>query len=175
MREWDTVAIVGVGLMGGSIGLALQQRGLARRIVGVGRRASSLRKARQWQHGHRYHDETGTWGGRCRPGDRVHACRGHRRPRVRGRPALSSRRPDHGRGKHESRNRAGVGPTSAGRTGVCRESPDGGQREDRPGKRPGGSAGESRHRGDAHASTRATTTCSRSSSSGRRSGRVSSA
>lgn len=48
MSEWDTVAIVGVGLMGGSIGLALQQRGLARRVVGVGRRASSLRKARQW-------------------------------------------------------------------------------------------------------------------------------
>ena len=34
--------------MGGSIGLALQQRGLARRVVGVGRRASSLRKARQF-------------------------------------------------------------------------------------------------------------------------------
>jgi prephenate dehydrogenase len=48
MRAWDTVAIVGVGLIGGSIGLALRQRGLARRIVGVGRRVSSLRKARQW-------------------------------------------------------------------------------------------------------------------------------
>ncbi len=47
MRKWDTVAIVGVGLIGGSIGLALQQRGLARRIVGIGRRESSLRKARQ--------------------------------------------------------------------------------------------------------------------------------
>ena len=29
MRQWDTVAIVGVGLIGGSIGLALRQRGLA--------------------------------------------------------------------------------------------------------------------------------------------------
>ncbi|MHB0959206.1 MAG: prephenate dehydrogenase [Pirellulaceae bacterium] len=47
MRKWDTVAIVGVGLIGGSIGLALQQRALARRIVGIGRRESSLRKARQ--------------------------------------------------------------------------------------------------------------------------------
>jgi len=46
MPEWDTVAIVGVGLIGGSIGLALQERGLARRVVGIGRRASSLRKAR---------------------------------------------------------------------------------------------------------------------------------
>ncbi|NLX53815.1 MAG: prephenate dehydrogenase/arogenate dehydrogenase family protein [Planctomycetaceae bacterium] len=47
MRPWDTVAIVGVGLMGGSIGLALQQRKLARRVVGVGRRVASLRKARE--------------------------------------------------------------------------------------------------------------------------------
>lgn len=47
MKTWDTVAIVGVGLIGGSIGLALQQRGLARQVVGIGRRASSLRKARR--------------------------------------------------------------------------------------------------------------------------------
>jgi prephenate dehydrogenase len=47
MKHWDTVTIVGVGLIGGSIGLALRQRRLARRVVGVGRRASSLRKARR--------------------------------------------------------------------------------------------------------------------------------
>jgi prephenate dehydrogenase len=47
MKKWDTVAIVGVGLLGGSIGLALQQRGLVRRVVGIGRRETSLRKARQ--------------------------------------------------------------------------------------------------------------------------------
>jgi prephenate dehydrogenase len=41
----DTVAIVGVGLIGGSIGLALRQRGLANRVVGIGRRASSLQRA----------------------------------------------------------------------------------------------------------------------------------
>ena len=40
------VAIVGVGLIGGSIGLALRKRGLADDIVGVGRRAASLEKAR---------------------------------------------------------------------------------------------------------------------------------
>ena len=47
MQKWNTVAIVGVGLIGGSIGLALQQRGLADRIIGIGRRASSLRRAQQ--------------------------------------------------------------------------------------------------------------------------------
>ncbi len=47
MNTWDTVAIVGVGLLGGSIGLALQQRELARRVIGIGRRTESLRKARQ--------------------------------------------------------------------------------------------------------------------------------
>ncbi len=45
-RHWNTVAIVGVGLIGGSIGLALRQRGLADEVVGVGRSAASLRVAR---------------------------------------------------------------------------------------------------------------------------------
>lgn len=47
MRQWDTIAIVGVGLIGGSIGLALRQRNLAKNIVGIGRRQASLRVARQ--------------------------------------------------------------------------------------------------------------------------------
>jgi prephenate dehydrogenase len=40
------VAIVGVGLIGGSIGLALRERGLAAEVVGVGRRMASLEIAR---------------------------------------------------------------------------------------------------------------------------------
>jgi prephenate dehydrogenase len=44
---WDTVAIVGVGLIGGSLGLALRQRGLAREVIGIGRRAETLREARE--------------------------------------------------------------------------------------------------------------------------------
>jgi prephenate dehydrogenase len=47
MAEYDTVAIIGVGLIGGSIGLALRERKLARRIVGVGRRQNSLDAARK--------------------------------------------------------------------------------------------------------------------------------
>jgi prephenate dehydrogenase len=47
MAEYDTVAIVGVGLIGGSIGLALRERKLARNIVGVGRRQASLDIARR--------------------------------------------------------------------------------------------------------------------------------
>jgi len=47
MKKWDTVAIVGVGLIGGSIGLALRKHGFAERVVGIGRRVSSLRKARE--------------------------------------------------------------------------------------------------------------------------------
>jgi prephenate dehydrogenase len=45
MQRWNTVAIVGVGLLGGSIGLALRKRKLAKAIVGIGRRRSSLAKA----------------------------------------------------------------------------------------------------------------------------------
>jgi prephenate dehydrogenase len=41
------VAIIGVGLMGGSVGLALKDRGLADTVVGIGRRQSSLDRARQ--------------------------------------------------------------------------------------------------------------------------------
>ena len=43
----DKVAIVGVGLIGGSIGLALRKRQLATEIVGIGRRESSLKVAEQ--------------------------------------------------------------------------------------------------------------------------------
>lgn len=46
MNEFDTVAIVGVGLIGGSVGLALKERNLARRVIGIGRRRSTLRMAK---------------------------------------------------------------------------------------------------------------------------------
>ena len=45
MAKWDSVAIVGVGLIGGSIGLGLRQRGLASRVVGVGRNLERLQQA----------------------------------------------------------------------------------------------------------------------------------
>ena len=47
MKAVNTIAIVGVGLIGGSVGLAVRGRGLARHVVGVGHRAASLRKARR--------------------------------------------------------------------------------------------------------------------------------
>jgi prephenate dehydrogenase len=47
MKRYKTVAIVGVGLIGGSIGLAMRQRGLADAVVGIGRRQASLRTARR--------------------------------------------------------------------------------------------------------------------------------
>jgi prephenate dehydrogenase len=46
MANWNQVTIVGVGLIGGSLGLALKRAGLARRIVGVGHRQTSLDQAR---------------------------------------------------------------------------------------------------------------------------------
>ena len=45
MAFFDTVAIVGVGLIGGSIGLALRKSHLARHVIGIGRRLESLRTA----------------------------------------------------------------------------------------------------------------------------------
>jgi prephenate dehydrogenase len=43
--EFETVALVGVGLLGGSLGLALRERGLARRVMAVARRPETVRQA----------------------------------------------------------------------------------------------------------------------------------
>lgn len=45
MDRLGTVAIVGVGLIGGSIGLALRELGLAERVMGIGRREANLAEA----------------------------------------------------------------------------------------------------------------------------------
>lgn len=42
---FDTVAIVGVGLIGGSLGMALRRRGLARQVIGIARREATLAEA----------------------------------------------------------------------------------------------------------------------------------
>jgi prephenate dehydrogenase len=42
---FQTVAIVGPGLVGGSLGMALRRQGLAGRVIGIGRRERSLREA----------------------------------------------------------------------------------------------------------------------------------
>ncbi len=47
MKPLKNVAIVGVGLIGGSIGLAVRERKLAETVVGIGRRQGSLRIARR--------------------------------------------------------------------------------------------------------------------------------
>jgi prephenate dehydrogenase len=44
-QRWNTVAIIGVGLLGGSIGLALRKRKLAKTVIGIGRKKGSLAKA----------------------------------------------------------------------------------------------------------------------------------
>jgi prephenate dehydrogenase len=46
-RTWNTVAIVGVGMIGGSIGLALRKRKLAKSVIGIGRSRASLLKAKK--------------------------------------------------------------------------------------------------------------------------------
>jgi prephenate dehydrogenase len=47
VARWNTVAIFGVGLIGGSVGIALRQRGLAGQVIGIGRDASRLQKAQE--------------------------------------------------------------------------------------------------------------------------------
>jgi len=42
---FNTVAIVGPGLVGGSLGAAIRERGLAKRVIGIGRRETSLQEA----------------------------------------------------------------------------------------------------------------------------------
>lgn len=45
MAKYERAAIIGVGLIGGSIGQALRTRGLAKRVVGIGRSESRLSEA----------------------------------------------------------------------------------------------------------------------------------
>jgi prephenate dehydrogenase len=49
LERLGTVAIVGVGLIGGSIGLAVRARGLAERVIGIGR--NEIRLAEGVRHG----------------------------------------------------------------------------------------------------------------------------
>jgi prephenate dehydrogenase len=44
--RFDTLALVGVGLLGGSVGLAVRRRGIARRVVGTDCDAANLDRAR---------------------------------------------------------------------------------------------------------------------------------
>jgi len=46
MGRVDRVAIVGVGLIGGSLGMALKAKGIARRVIGIGRSKGRLLRAR---------------------------------------------------------------------------------------------------------------------------------
>ena len=43
---FDTIAIVGVGLIGGSLGMAAKKHGLANRVIGIGRNEQKLMRAK---------------------------------------------------------------------------------------------------------------------------------
>jgi len=45
--RFETLVVVGVGLLGGSVARAVRQRGIVRRVIGVGRTAPRLEKARE--------------------------------------------------------------------------------------------------------------------------------
>ena len=45
MKKFNKITIIGVGLIGGSIGLAVKKRHLAKEVVGVFRRASTMKRA----------------------------------------------------------------------------------------------------------------------------------
>ncbi len=45
-QNWNKISIIGVGLIGGSIGAALLNRRLASAVIGIGRRPENLRKAK---------------------------------------------------------------------------------------------------------------------------------
>ncbi len=47
MKPFSTIAIVGVGLIGGAVGLGLLKRRMAKVVIGIGHRPSSLRAAKR--------------------------------------------------------------------------------------------------------------------------------
>jgi prephenate dehydrogenase len=68
--RFDTVVVVGVGLIGGSIAAAARKRGVARRVVGVGRSRERLEAARL----HGVLDEIATSGAEVGKADLVILC-----------------------------------------------------------------------------------------------------
>ena len=46
-EDFDVIAVVGVGLIGGSFGMAARTRGLAGRVIGIGRNEQRLQRARE--------------------------------------------------------------------------------------------------------------------------------
>jgi len=44
---FDNVAIVGVGLIGGSLGMAARKKGLSKRVIGVGRQVGPGREGEE--------------------------------------------------------------------------------------------------------------------------------
>lgn len=49
MHQWQKITLVGVGLLGGSLGLAIKQRGLAKRVEGYVRRPSSIAECEKFR------------------------------------------------------------------------------------------------------------------------------
>ena len=47
MAKFKTISILGVGLIGGSIGMAIKKRKLAKRVIGLTTKKSSLSKAKR--------------------------------------------------------------------------------------------------------------------------------
>ncbi len=45
MKLFNKIAIIGVGLIGGSIGLAIRKRHIAKEVIGVFRHRSTLKRA----------------------------------------------------------------------------------------------------------------------------------
>lgn len=45
MQHWEKIAIIGVGLLGGSLGLAVRERQLAKRVEGYVRRPETAAKS----------------------------------------------------------------------------------------------------------------------------------
>lgn len=46
---FDVIAIIGVGLIGGSLGMAARERGLVKHVIGIGRNETRLERAKQLQ------------------------------------------------------------------------------------------------------------------------------
>ena len=131
MKPWDTVAIVGVGLIGGSIGLALRQRksGKKRRRHRPPAGQSAGRTPRWGRHP--YHDRPEQGRGRGRAGHRLHAGRADCRTRSPGGPALPRADADHRRRQHEAVDRRGPRRRPGPRLPVPGQPSLGRQREDR--------------------------------------------
>ena len=128
--RFQKITIVGVGLLGGSIGLAARERRLASEVAGFVRRAASLKDCETGGRGGLRHDGFAGRRFKCRPRHPLHAVVADAGARRRNASGLETRRDCHRRWQRQGgRCEGSLRPHPKGGRAFYRQSSDGWRRK----------------------------------------------